>query len=226
MFESLHKHVLLYVGEVSRRVSYSSIVGSALPSELKKKASEEPEREPDIELGNLAVPPPLSSDSELEEIQSEEEEIEVPPQAFLPPLQPPGQSMVTSITPNINDNNSENPVCTICWDVAPPPVAEPGGRVCFRCTDGQDVRVLPCGHSYHRACIKRWWVEADRLGQPRSCPTCRQQAPIKFHNACWKSLSGGSFVVCILKACVFVSIIGIMYIWYYVYVWVFTNMGN
>ena len=146
----------------------------------------------------------------LEEQDLEEEKVP-PPQAFLP-----GQSMVTSSTPNVNDNNSfnsavssENPVCTICWDTAPPAklpnieiccglVEVPGGRWC-RCRDGQDVRVLPCGHSYHRACIKRWWVEADRLGQPRSCPTCRQQAPIKFYNAVWKSLfrrSCNSYVSC------------------------------
>ncbi|KAI6671535.1 hypothetical protein NL676_006420 [Syzygium grande] len=49
-----------------------------------------------------------------------------------------------------------------------------GGEVCCVClsrlegAESEDVRVLPCMHEFHRACVDRWF-DACR----RTCPICR-----------------------------------------------------
>lgn len=53
-------------------------------------------------------------------------------------------------------------------------------------SEGESVRVLPCGHGFHQTCIDRWLLEVQ-AGCRRSCPVCKQnplallkeQAPIR-----------------------------------------------
>ncbi|CAE8724383.1 unnamed protein product [Polarella glacialis] len=48
--------------------------------------------------------------------------------------------------------NEEHKACTIC---------------CESFADGEQLRLLPCLHRYHLACIDRW------LAQSRTCPVCK-----------------------------------------------------
>jgi len=62
------------------------------------------------------------------------------------------------------------------WDAA---VSDEGGQQCEACClclepfkDNDEVRVLPCSHYFHTACIDSWF--AFRRFMPRSCPQCRR----------------------------------------------------
>jgi len=44
--------------------------------------------------------------------------------------------------------------------------------------DGDEIKILPCGHEYHSDCIDEWLG-----GHNRTCPTCRHDITIKFESA-------------------------------------------
>merc|ERR1739844_580899 len=64
--------------------------------------------------------------------------------------------------------------------------AERGGsagaeeRTCMVCleafTVGEDLRILPCLHRYHKNCIDPW------LARNRHCPVCKHDVTVR---ACW-----------------------------------------
>ena len=68
----------------------------------------------------------------------------------------------------------------ICFDddVPAPP------KVCGKISRKSDYKTLKCGHTYHRVCINKWLIESDKMGQGRSCPSCRQQVPVKAPKLC------------------------------------------
>ena len=54
-------------------------------------------------------------------------------------------------------------------------VADPYPEDCPVCLEALVNAVrLPCTHQFHKACIRRWWME-QRVTQPPSCPVCRSQ---------------------------------------------------
>lgn len=59
------------------------------------------------------------------------------------------------------EDGSATDVCAVCFD----DLRAVG--------DGDSVHRLPCGHSFHCACVVRWF----RAGSG-SCPTCRDDPPI------------------------------------------------
>lgn len=49
--------------------------------------------------------------------------------------------------------------------------------ICFECFEEDDeLRPLPCGHSFHRGCIDDWLLglKSDIKAYTRNCPCCRQ----------------------------------------------------
>jgi len=54
---------------------------------------------------------------------------------------------------NVDLEMSEGPVCVICL---------------LEYQDGDDVKVLPCGHEFHSECVDLWLGKHNR-----TCPTCR-----------------------------------------------------
>merc|ERR1712129_445976 len=59
----------------------------------------------------------------------------------------------------------ERHTCTSVW-------AGPAGAECVICiqdlVDGDEVRTMPCGHTFHRECMDVW------LQRSRFCPLCRR----------------------------------------------------
>ena len=117
-----------------------------------------------------------------------------------------------------NEAEDEFLKCMICLDGGPPPEV-PLIRVCncfnvrgdrvFKCKKRSDFKTLSCGHVYHRVCIHRWWFEADKLRQTRSCPVCKQKMKIRIHNWLWKVLcrrNRADYVLCFLFSIMAISI--------------------
>jgi len=57
-------------------------------------------------------------------------------------------------------DSSEAPTCIICL---------------LEYENGDEIKILPCGHEYHSDCIDQWLG-----GHNRTCPTCRHDITIKF----------------------------------------------
>lgn len=51
---------------------------------------------------------------------------------------------------------------------------------CSVCLEGleKNLVTLPCGHTFHKDCIKEWLIHSEEV----SCPLCRQYCDIKFVN--------------------------------------------
>ena len=62
------------------------------------------------------------------------------------------------VTSSKSASSDDVETCTMCLD----PFAQ-----------GDQLRILPCGHAFHLACVDRWLIEVQ-VGQRRSCPVCKQ----------------------------------------------------
>lgn len=51
------------------------------------------------------------------------------------------------------------------------------GAECSLCLElfesGQKLRLLPCGHAFHRECVDRWLLGPMQRNRPRQCPLCK-----------------------------------------------------
>jgi len=61
---------------------------------------------------------------------------------------------------NVDLESSEGPMCVICL---------------LEYEDGDDVKVLPCGHEFHSECVDMWLGKHNR-----TCPTCRHDITIRL----------------------------------------------
>ena len=62
------------------------------------------------------------------------------------------------VTSSKSASSDDVETCTMCLDPFAP---------------GDQLRILPCGHAFHLACVDRWLIE-EQVGQRRSCPVCKQ----------------------------------------------------
>jgi RING-like zinc finger len=77
-----------------------------------------------------------------------------------------GDDTMTRATPeNEEETAGASPGITAAATPSPEPEAEEENQNCSICTEdfekGQDVRVLPCKHSYHPACIDPWLLNVS-----------------------------------------------------------------
>lgn len=79
------------------------------------------------------------------------------------PPPPPAPAPVPSPRP-LTDEADEGPTCAVCQDAlaAAPPHKDNGSTAAL-------VRVLPCAHAFHDACIRAWV-----LGYEGTCPLCKR----------------------------------------------------
>lgn len=68
-----------------------------------------------------------------------------------------GPSSASTAVEDEGDPDEEQPVCAVCLD---------------HFETGQQVRLLACGHLYHRSCIDPWLQSSSN-----SCPLCKREVP-------------------------------------------------
>lgn len=70
------------------------------------------------------------------------------------------QNVITNYLNNLNNINPLNQICSVC-------IEDFNNSPDLNC-------ILPCGHKYHKNCIKQWLINSENL----DCPCCRKQCNI------------------------------------------------